>query len=236
MKQTLTCMSAVLTGVSVLCILAGCLGQTHTIVVDAQTAQLEFGVVAVQLEVGNGEIVDFCVVLNDSICGFPGAEVLGCGLDVPAGQVNVLCADPILAQWPNTWNLVSATWSAPSVPASGNVLVEPAFGYVLPSGSAIITDPGYSAYIMRLDLDADFGPAAVDFSLLFDHGGDTDVVLKAVEVIVADHQSFPDLKILVPMGDPVVDFPNLPPENVIDVGASLAVKKKTWGLWKSLFQ
>lgn len=221
--------------VTVLPCLAGCLGGTHSVVLDEKTARLEFGVVAVQLEAGGGEIVDFCVVLNDSICGFPGGEVLGCGLDLPADSVHVFCADPILAQWPDAWTLLTATWSAPSVPASGNVLVEAAAAYLLPPGTGIVTDPGHSAWVVRLDLDSDFGPADVDFEFVFDHGTDTDVVLKAVEVATAELRSFPDAKILVPLGEQVIDFPNLPPDNVLDLGAT-AVRSLSWGRVKSRFR
>lgn len=213
----------------------GCLGRTSTVTVDADTARLEFGVVAVNLEVGDGNIVDFCVVLNDSICGFPGGEVLGCGLDVGGGTVQVFCADPLLAEWPDTWTLNTATWSAPSVPASGNLLVEPANMYQLPPGSTIITDPGYSSYLVRLDVDADFGPADVNFALEFDHGGDRDVVLKAVEVLVAEVQPKPD-KVLIPIGGSVIDFPNLPPDNVLDVGNPSPVESSTWGRIKSRYK
>jgi hypothetical protein len=214
-------------------ILVSCLGGTHVITLDEETATLEFGVVAVRLEAGDGQIVDFCVVLNDSICGFPGGEVLGCDLDVGAGTVTTFCADPLLAEWPDTWTLNSATWSAPSVPASGTLLVEPASMYQLPPGASIITDPGYSAYVVRLDLNADFGPADVDAVLEFNHGNDLQVLVKGVEVLVAEVQPGPD-KVLFSLGDPVIDFPNLPSDNVIDIGTS-PTKRSTWGKVKSLF-
>lgn len=216
-------------------ILAGCLGRTSTVTLDAETARLEFGVVAVQLEAGDGQIVDFCVVLNDSVCGFAGGEVLGCGLDVPMSQVNIFCADPILAQWPDTWSLTSATWSAPSVPDSGTLLVEPALNYVLPSGAGIITDPGHSAYVMRLDLNTDFGPADVDISLQFDHGNDTQVTLKAVEVLIAELQTGTG-KIIIPLGEMIIDFPNLPSDNEIEIGSPVAARPSTWSQVKSLFR
>jgi hypothetical protein len=236
MRRQFTWASAVLAVLAAGSILGGCLGRTSTVTLDEETATLEFGVVAVRLEAGDGMIVDFCVVLNDSACGFPGGEVLGCELDVPASQVRVFCADPILAQWPDTWTLLSATWSAPSVPASGMLLVEPAAGYLLPAGSNIITDPGQSTYVMRLDLDADFGPADVDVSLVFDHGNDTAVVVKAVEVLVAELQSPGSEKVLIPLGNPNIDFPNLSPENGLDVGATVAVEHPTWSRLKKLFK
>lgn len=222
---------ALLAGLS----LGGCLGRTSTITVDAEVATLEFGIDAFRLEVGDGEIVEFCVTLNDAICGFAGGEVLGCGLDVPQTHVNVMCGDPILAQWPDTWALTSATWSAPSVPTSGSVIVENASMYALPSGAGILTDPGHSAYVMRLDRDTDFGPADVDFTLRFDHGNDTQAVLKAVEVIVAELQSPASGKILIPVGDLVVDFPNLAAGNTIVIGP-VATPSFTWSQAKRLYR
>jgi len=198
-------------------------------------ATLEFGIDAFRLESGDGEIVEFCVTLNDAICGFAGGEVLGCGLDLPQTHVNVFCGDPILAQWPDTWTLISATWSAPSVPTSGSVIVENASMYALPSGVGILTDTGHSAYVMRLDRDTDFGPANVDFTLRFDHGNDTEVVLKAVEVIVSELQSPASGKILIPLGNPIVDFPNLPAENTIVIGA-VSTRNFTWSRTKALFR
>ena len=196
-------------------ILAGCLGRKSTVTLDEKTARLE-GIVAVQLEVGDGTIVDFCVVLNDTICGFPGGEAVACGLDVPTGNIRVFCADPILAEWPSSWTLLSATWSAPSIPDSGAILVAPAASFVLPPGAQIITDPGFSAHVLRLDLDADFGPADVSISMEFDHGNETEGCLKGLEVMVAEFQPPFTGGIIVPLGDPVIDFPNLTsPENLL---------------------
>ena len=33
-------------------------------------------------------------------------EALACGLDIPSGTVLVICQDPLLAQWPDTWTLI----------------------------------------------------------------------------------------------------------------------------------
>lgn len=232
-RHTQPLKTAAIAGITAM--VAGCLGGTHEVILDAETARLEFGVVAVTLEAGDAEIVDFCVVLNDSVCGFPGGEAVGCGLDVPASQVTVLCADPLLAQWPDSWTLTSATWSAPSVPASGNLVVEPAVGYLLPSGASIVTDPGSSAYVVRLDRNTDFGPADVDVVMTYDHGNDTEVVLKAVEVMVAELQLAGNPKVIVPLGDPLIDFPNLPSENVIDI-RTVAIEQSTWGRVKTWFK
>ena len=218
-------------------IVAGCLGETHIITLDEKTARLEFGVVAVELEAGDGQIVDFCVALDEEVCGFPGGEVVGCGLDVSVAEVMVLCADPLLVQWPDTWSLTKASWSAPSVPASGSLVVDPALFCLLPEGANIITDPGHSAYVVRLDLDSDFGPADVNFDLEFDHGGDTQgVVLKAVEVMIAEVQSALQEKIIIPLEQPVIDFPNLPEENTLEVMESVPVRSSTWSRLKNAFQ
>jgi len=186
-------------------LLAGCLGRQSSIVLDAEEARW-LGVVAVQLEVGDGEVVDFCVVLSDSLCGFSGGEAVTCGLDVASGGVQVFCADPLLIQLPSAWTVTEAAWRAPSIPDSGAILVEPAYEFLTAPGTQIITDPGFSAYVMRLDATADFGPVDVELSLAFDHGDALAGCIKGVEVMVGQMQgSFP-LKILVPLGDPVIDF------------------------------
>ncbi len=57
-----------------------------------------------------------------------------------------LCTDPILAEWPDTWNVYGAQWfRAFPPPLSGQVIIEPAANFDLPEGvGPIVTDPGYS--------------------------------------------------------------------------------------------
>ena len=89
-----------------------------------------------------------------------------CGLQ-PGTTIEVTCDDPILAEWPQEWTLLDATWSAPSLQASGSIVVEPATAYVVdPQHGGIVTDPGFSAYVMHLDV-SDLPPTTLVLTAVF---------------------------------------------------------------------
>ncbi len=159
----------------------------------------------------------------------------------PNSQVIVSCSDPLLMEWPDCWTLVSANWSAPDLGLAGAILVEPAANfYIDPIHGAIVTDAGYSAWLLNLDVPS-IGPTALVLDLTFDtEGCDVDgVCLKGLDVALVEPFDPPgQARQLVPTEGLGLDFTVFQQGDyhVFCIEEETPTEKATWGKLKSLYR
>ena len=167
--------------------------------------------------------------ITPTVCGFaPGADV----------TMTLDCQDPLLAEWPTSWN-VFGLWSAPSVPASGSVLIEPASNFALPAGiGPIVCDPGMSAHVLSLDR---LLPPGTEVAVTLVHPIEPlrpNACVKGVDVLVITPPTGP--RILVPTEGLGVDFTQIarPGAHSICIGpdTTTAAQRGSWGALKSLYR
>lgn len=198
----------------------------------------------------DGKISTFQGVVGPDGClewSIQGCEGRACGL-MPGSQCKVTCEDPLLAEWPDAWTLMSATWSAPDLGLGGNILVTPASGWVLPPEyGMIVTDPDYSAWVLKLDAPGDVGPTHFVLELVFDLGNPpVDGCIKGIDIATIESIDGFSPPTIVPT-DPMmgVDFTvfHEGAPNVFCVTAPMAVPEdgprndaSTWGRLKSHFR
>ncbi len=163
-----------------------------------------------------------------------------CGCE-PGSQFKVTCKDPLLAEWPDSWSLLSATWAAPDLGESGDVLVWPASDWFLPPEfGPITTDPGYSAYVLKLDWPGDIGPTNFVFEFVFDVGDPfIPGCFKGFDIATVEYENSSCPNAIAPtdlsMGLDFTVFSEGDP-NVFCIDDPTAVEQKTWGTLKSLFK
>ena len=182
---------------------------------------------------------DGCAQYPDSCGGVRPAMGAICGL-VPGTVYRYNCSDPILAEWPDSWTLERANWSAPSVSASGTVLVEPGPAYVLPSQfGVLVTDPGYTAHVLRLDVD-DVPPTVLELVFEFDFGSQPVGCVKGLDVTIVT-PVVPALapRFLIPTEGLSLNLTALvPPDPRVICGdlATIGVEALPWSTIKRLFR
>ena len=134
-----------------------------------------------------------------------------CGVQ-PGTPFKVTCSDPLLMEWPDNWVLLSAHWSAPDLGLGGELLVSDAASWILPdSFGVIVTDPGYSAHVLKLDFPGSIPPTFFHIEMIFDVPvGTGRTCLKAVDVASVELDPAP--RYIVPT-DPAggVDFTRFGP-------------------------
>lgn len=171
-------------------------------------------------------------------------EIEGCSGSAkvaPHSQVIVSCSDPLLMEWPDCWQLTSATWSAPDLGLSGAILVEPAgVFYIDPIHGPLVTDTGYSAWLMNMDID-NIGPTRLVLDLTFATPGcQVDgACVKALDVALVQPIYPPGQpRQLVPTEGLGLDFTVFQPGDfhVFCVEDETATEKATWGKVKSLYR
>lgn len=159
----------------------------------------------------------------------------------PNSQVIVSCSDPLLMQWPDCWQLASATWSAPDLGLSGSIIVEPAGAfYIDPIHGPLVTDAGYSAWLLNMDIPA-IDTTTLILELTFATPGcQVDgICLKGLDVALVEPIHPPGQpRQLVPTEGLGLDFTTLQPgdPHVFCIEEETAVEKATWGKVKSLFR
>jgi hypothetical protein len=140
------------------------------------TATVDGSVETLQLQVGANGCVSWSTPTgcSGSLCGLaPGTTYL------------VTCDDPILAQWRDDWTVISTHWSAPQLQLAGAIIVEPASSWgVPPQLGSIVTDPGHSAYVLRLDTP-NLPPTRIELRIDFDRGAHLDDCVEGVRVVTA---------------------------------------------------
>jgi hypothetical protein len=155
----------------------------------------------------------------------------------PGTTVQVTCDDPILAEWPDAWTLQSATWSAPALQAAGTIVVEPAASYAVhPQHGSIVTDTGFSAYVMHLDV-ASLAPAEIDLAAVFDRGTDLIDCVKGVRVTTVEVLPA-GVRFIVPADPAGLDFTALaaPDPHVYCVESPIAVDASSWSRVKCRYR
>jgi hypothetical protein len=178
--------------------------------------------------------VDFgseCLATGLVLCGFTHHGVY---------TIVTRCGECIVAEWPDGWTLTSATWSAASVPASGQIVVAPALAFALPpSFGPIVTDAGMSAHVLRLDTDALPAHASVSASLRFQRGGAPGACVKALEVALITFAPGGQ-QYLVPTEGLGTSFVALaaPDPHVLCVAAdpATAASRASWGGLKAIYR
>jgi hypothetical protein len=178
-------------------------------------------------------IVDHCV--HAAACPL---DFCGTGLGA-TGQARLTCNGPILAEWPDDAALIAATWSAPSLQAAGNVVVEPAGNYGVGSGGPIVPDPGHTAYVLRLDNES-LPASKYTLTFVFDFDMDTNPTpcAKVVQATVLEVLPFGSGPRLLFPGEPLgFDFTAIPATDphVVCLPQTIAVKPGTWSEVKRLF-
>jgi hypothetical protein len=159
----------------------------------------------------------------------------------PHSTVIVSCSDPLLMEWPSCWTLTSATWSAPELGLSGAILEAPAGAYFLdPAYGAIVTDPGFSAHVLNLDID-NIGPTRIVLDLTFAVSGCPvdGVCLKGLDVALVVPTSPPGQPPqIVPTEGLGVDFTvfSAGDVHVHCMDDATPVEGKTWGALKNLYR
>jgi hypothetical protein len=209
---------------------------------------------SITLSRGEGAAVEGKAVVNGAKRTFQGQadadgniswDIEGCrgsAKVAPNSQVLVSCSDPLLAEWPDCWILTGATWSAPELGLSGTVLVEPAGAFYLdPDYGSIVTDPGYSAWVLNLDVD-NIGPTMIEIDMHFDTSACPDLVdacLKGLDVALVQPISPPGQpRQIVPSEGLGVDFTVFGEgdPHVVCLDDPTSVKQETWGKLKTLYR
>ena len=180
---------------------------------------------------------DGCLLFNDlpecpafRICGFiPGELYLA----------NVACSDPVLMEWPDDWNLLGAGWATTSGSASGQILVEPASAYIVqPQFGAIVTDPGYSAHVLRLDTP-NLAPTEVKMTFFFEQGILEAACVKGVLITTVEVPR-DSTEFIVPAEAVGLDFTQLlesdPHVRCLDLSMPIQVQESSWGSLKAIYR
>jgi hypothetical protein len=160
-----------------------------------------------------------------------------CGF-LPGSTVQVTCYDPVLAEIPSDWTVLVATWSAPALSMSGNIVVEPISAYAIPPAYApLVLDPGYSAYVLHLD-QPNVALTDIQLHMEIDRGATLNACVKATLVTTADAMpvgSGP--RMIVPTDTAGFDFTRFqagdPHVFCID---AVGVAATAWGRLKTLFR
>jgi hypothetical protein len=178
---------------------------------------------------------DGCVEWDIDGCA---GRVCGCE---PGSNFKVTCKDPLLAEWPDSWSLLSASWAAPDLGVSGDVLVWPAGDWYLPPEfGVIVPDPGYSAYVLKMDWPGDIGPTEFLFEFVFDVG---DPVIpgcfKGLDIATIEYEATGCPNAIAPT-DPALGldftvFGDGDP-NVFCIDVTTPAEHETWGQLKQFFQ
>jgi hypothetical protein len=157
----------------------------------------------------------------------------------PGTVVKVTCDDPILAEWHDDWTLQSATWSAPSLQASGAIVVEPTANYVVPPPyGSIVTDTGFSAHVMHLDV-ASLARTSLLLTGIFDRGSRLVGCVKGVRVTTVETLPLGSGPPYLVPADPVgLDFTALsaPDLHVYCIEAPVPAKAPTWAQVKCRYR
>ncbi|MGQ0721127.1 MAG: hypothetical protein ACT4PE_06070 [Candidatus Eiseniibacteriota bacterium] len=153
-------------------------------------------------------------------------------------SITTVCSDPLLIQWPDAWTVHGATWSNAFPPAaSGLVLIEPASNFELAEGSGpIVTSPGYSAYVLRLDMDT-FTENTFALSVSFNHGGLPTACVTGVEVAMATVEPG-GLRYIAPLAGESLDLASYsaPDAHVLCMPNPTPVQPSAWGWIKSMYR
>lgn len=199
----------------------------------------------------DGEVKVFQGVVGPTGCiewDIDGCKGKVCGMQ-QGTPFKITCKDPLLAEWPIAWTLTSGTWSAPGLGMGGALIVDPAGAYVLPdSFGVLVTDPGYSAWVLKLDFPGPIPPTHFVFDLHFTvlPGSETGCI-KGLDVAVVDLLFGPDF--IVPTAPELgVDFTAFdegdfnvlcldgPPSSGVDEGEDPTPAPRTWGKIKTLYR
>ncbi len=210
-------------------------------------------VISVTLTRGAGVSVEGKLELNGAKRTFQGVadangniswDIEGCSGSaqvMPGSTVLVSCNDPLLMEWPTCWTLTGATWSAPDLGLSGSIIVEPASAFYLdPMYGSIVTDPGYSAWVLNMDV-LDIGPTRLLIDLIWDTAGCPvdGVCVKGLDVAIVDPILPPGQpRQIVPTEGLGVDFTvfSAPDMHVLCVDGGTPTLESTWGWLKSLYR
>ena len=173
-----------------------------------------------------------CVLWNfancsGSLCGF-----------LPGQSVQVTCYDPVLAEIPSDWTISNATWSAPALSMSGNIVIEPISAYTIPPAyGPLVLDPGYSAYVLHLD-QPNVALTDIQLHMEIDRGATLNACVKATLITTADALpvgSGP--RMIVPADDAGFDFTAFtagdPHVFCID---AVGIAATTWARLKAFFR
>jgi len=211
------------------------------------------GSISITLSRGDGASVTGTATVNGAKRTFQGVadnegniswDIEGCrgsARVMPGSTVIVSCTDPLLAEWPDCWTLVGATWEAPDLGLSGMILVEPAGAFYLdPIHGSIVTDPGYSAWVLNLDID-NIGPTTITTELLFDTSDcpTAPACLKGLDVALVvpiDPPGQP--RQIVPTEGLGVDFTAFAEGDmhVVCLDGATPTSESSWGKIKSLYR
>jgi hypothetical protein len=212
-------------------------GQTFEVTITVQ------GTVATGRVIIDGELRTFEGVVGQDGCvswSIDGCEGRVCGCQ-SGSQFKVTCKDPLLAEWPTGWTPTSATWSAPDLGLAGDILVTPASSWVLPPEfGVIVTDPGYSAWVLKLDAPGDLGPTMFELELVFDVGAPPlPGCMKGIDIATAESPIGLWGPFIVPtdpaMGVDFTVFHDGDP-NVFCIDPGTPAEQSTWGRLKSYFR
>ena len=167
---TLSCVAGLIT------VSAGCvyLGLVGTVIITATG-----GVEETCKSTVVTESIDGCVFAQTACCA---VEV--CGLETAPGvSLKVECGAVAIAEWDDTISLLSSTWSTPGGLTSGDILVDPATEFALPLGvGPLVTDPGYSAWVLRLDVE-NLDPTEIEVVFEFEVGGSPNPCIKWLQIV-----------------------------------------------------
>jgi hypothetical protein len=149
------------------------------------------------------------------------------------------CSDPILVQWPDEWIVYSAQWFNAFPPAaSGQVLIEPASNFGLPDGAGpIVTSPGYSAHVMRLDMDT-FAQNTFQIQIVFDRGALESACVSGVEVALFTVEPG-GLRFIAPLPGESLDLTSYqaPDPHVLCIAPDpTPIRTQHWGQIKSMYR
>jgi hypothetical protein len=191
----------------------------------------------------DGEVKTFESTVGADGCvewDIDGCQGRVCGCE-PGSNFKVTCKDPLLAEWPDAWTLLSATWEAPLLGESGDILVWPAGDWYLPPEfGVIVTDPGYSAYVLKMDWPGDLGPTDFVFEFEFDVGDPlVEGCFKGLDIATVEYEPTFCQDSFVPT-DPTLglDFTifHEGDPNVFCIEGTTSTDQGTWGQMKQLFQ
>jgi hypothetical protein len=149
------------------------------------------------------------------------------------------CQDPILVQWPDAWNVYAAQWFNAFPPAaSGQVLIEPASNFRLPEGvGPIVTSPGYSAFVMQLDMDS-FAQNTFQIQIHFERGNLESACVTGIEVALITVEPG-GLRFIAPLPGESLDLTSYqaPDPHVLCIAPDpTPVRTQHWGQIKSMYR
>jgi hypothetical protein len=193
-------------------------------------------------EVGNSIVLtdgDGCIQIPEPEDGCAFGGYSACGFQPNQFySATQLCGDPVLAQWPDEWTVTSAIWHrAFPPPQSGSILIEPASNFDLPEGvGPIVTDPGYSAYVLKLSID-DIPLSTYVMRIEFDRGNLMAACVKGIEVAMITTDA-DDRRFIVPLEGESLDLTSYdaPDPHVFCMTPPTSVQPSTWGWIKGLYR